>query len=191
MEAKSIALSAFLSAAALLAIERVAYALIWRRPEAFRALCERMRLPDPVEVLERLFYGFKLLQAAVFVAWCWHFGAEAGWARNWTSPAGGFGLVLIAVGQTLNASVFLRLGRTGVFYGNRFGHQVAWREGFPFSLLDHPQYAGAVLSIWGLFLLARHPYDDWFVLPLLETFYYALGACFERAPDRDAAPGRG
>src|SRR5262245_18194562 len=130
-------------------MERVAYACIWHRPSAFRALCERGRLGEPVDALERLFYGFKLLQLAVFFAWCWHFGAASGWPRGWESPGGWLGLARLGVGQTLNLSVFLRLGRVGVFYGNCFGHATTWCQGFPFSLLGHPQYAGAVLSIWG------------------------------------------
>jgi hypothetical protein len=39
---------------------------------------------------------------------------------------------LIAIGQTLNAGVFYQLGSVGVFYGNRFGHDVEWCRGFPF-----------------------------------------------------------
>lgn len=46
--------------------------------------------------------------------------------------------------------------------------------------MRHPQYVGAVLSIWGFFILLRYPEpDDWVTLPLLETAYYALGARFE------------
>jgi hypothetical protein len=43
----------------------------------------------------------------------------------------------------------------------------------------HPQYVGAVLTIWGVFLIVRFPHGDWLVLPALETVYYALGARFE------------
>ena len=83
--------------------------------------------------------------------------------------------------------MFVRLGSVGVFYGTRFGHVVQWCTGFPFSLLSHPQYVGTVLSIWGLFLLTRYPAPDWFLLPLLETAYYVMGAIAERVPPPDAA----
>ncbi len=53
-------------------------------------------------------------------------------------------------------------------------------EKFPFSLLKHPQYAGALLSIWGFFLAMRFPHPDWYLLPSLETLYYALGAYLEQ-----------
>ena len=59
----------------------------------------------------------------------------------------GLGLALIAGGQTLNLSVFYRLDKVGVFYGDRFGHQVPWCRGVPFSLFKRPQYAGTLFSI--------------------------------------------
>jgi methylene-fatty-acyl-phospholipid synthase len=80
----------------------------------------------------------------------------------------------------LNMSVFYRLGKVGVFYGNKFGYALPWCQALPFSLLRHPQYVGTVLAIWGLFLLVRFPHDDWYMLPALETLYYALGAHFEQ-----------
>jgi methylene-fatty-acyl-phospholipid synthase len=179
--------SIFLPAAALLAIERIGYAWIWHRPGAFRDLCRREGFGDPVDVLAGFFCACKVLQACVFVAWCIYFGSRTGWPDNWITPAGWLGAASIVAGQILNASVFLRLGRVGVFYGNRLGHRTEWHDGFPFSLLDHPQYVGAVLTIWGFFLLVRHPHEDWLALPLLETVYYALGALAERMPQTAAA----
>ena len=170
------------AAAVLLALERVTYALVCRRSDEFLALCRERGVADPVRLLQQSFYGFKGIQLAVFGAWCGWFGAATGWPANWLEPAGWLGLACIAAGQALNASVFLRLGRVGVFYGDRLGRDVAWRDEFPYSLFDHPQYVGAVLSIWGLFLLLRHPFEDWIALPLLETAYYAAGAWLERAP---------
>ncbi|HVN30321.1 MAG TPA: methyltransferase [Candidatus Binataceae bacterium] len=60
------------------------------------------------------------------------------------------------------------------------GHEIAWISAFPFSVLRHPQYAGAVLSIWGFFIGMRFPHPDWLVLPGLETLYYLFGAFFEQ-----------
>ena len=77
-------------------------------------------------------------------------------------------------------SVLYRLGKVGVFYGNKFGHAIPWCRAFPFSLLKHPQYVGAVLTIWGFFLVMRFPHDDWYLLPTLETVYYVLGTYFEQ-----------
>jgi methylene-fatty-acyl-phospholipid synthase len=134
----------------------------------------------PVDVLAFLFGGFKALQGAVFVGWCYFLGDGSLWPRDpwvWSLAAGG---ALIASGQLLNVSVFWRLGKVGVFYGNKFGYQIPWDQAFLFSFFKHPQYLGALLSIWGFFLVIRFPHDDWYLLPLLETVYYVLAAFYER-----------
>jgi methylene-fatty-acyl-phospholipid synthase len=163
-----------------LAIERVVYGVIWHRPDRFTRFCRGLAPSrDPVDLLSALFVGFKGIQAVVFLAWCVAHGGIA--ARDSGEiPLLVSGVGLLAAGQILNVSVFLRLGRTGVFYGNRLGHDVPWCEGFPFSAIRHPQYLGTVLSIWGIFVLARYPAPDWAVLPLLETVYYAIGSVVEQ-----------
>jgi hypothetical protein len=134
----------------------------------------------PVYALRYLFYGFKVLQIAVFVGWCYVFGNGSVWppdAGPWAIAIGG---AFAAFGQLLNASVFYQLGTTGVFYGNKFGYHVSWCQRFPFTLFEHPQYFGTLLSIWGFFLILRFPHDDWIVLPAIETVYYIVGAHLER-----------
>jgi methylene-fatty-acyl-phospholipid synthase len=172
-----------LVAAALLSLERLCYVWISHAPGAFRMLCARPAMASvaaPVEGLQKLFYGFKGLQGAVFVSWCYWY--SAGSLRPWHGGLGvlGLGGAMIIAGQILNISVFYRLGKVGVFYGNKFGYELPWCRAFPFSWLKHPQYVGTVLSIWGFFLVMRFPHDDWYLLPSLETVYYALGAYYER-----------
>ena len=173
----------FLIAATLLSLERLCYVWAWRAPESFRAFCNHpltASLGDPVSVLQKLFYLFKGIQFAVFIGWCCFHGQEAPSLLTEGGVALVAGGALIVLGQILNFSVFYRLGRIGVFYGNKFGYAVPWRRGFPFSLLKHPQYVGALVSIWGFFLALRFPHDDWFLLPALETAYYAIGAYLEQ-----------
>ena len=173
----------FLVAATLLVIERVCYVWIWRNPDSFSRFCDRpavVSFGEPVAVLQKLFYCFKALQLAVFFSWCLFFGngsLKPGAAGMFPFALGG---TLIATGQVLNLSVFWRLGEVGVFYGNRFGYEIAWTTDFPFSLLKHPQYVGALMSIWGFFLVMRFPHPDWLILPCLETLYYAIGARLEQ-----------
>jgi len=177
-------------AASLLALERVCYVWIARAPRTFRRWCERplvAHLGEPVAVVRMLFVAFKILQLAIFAGWC-VVHADGQLVPAPPGPAAlGVATVFIAVGQTLNLLVFYRLGRVAVFFGHRLGHDVAWCQEFPFSVLRHPQYVGAVLSIWGFFLAARFPHDDWYLLPVLETAYYAIGATLEvsEAPERD------
>jgi phosphatidyl-N-methylethanolamine N-methyltransferase len=167
----------FVAAAVLLSLERICYIWVWRDPESFTDVMAS--LGTPVVGLQKLFYCFKGIQLAVFFGWCLYFGNGS------LAPGGGvfpvaLGGALIVTGQVLNASVFYRLGEIGVFYGNRFGHQVPWITEFPFSVLKHPQYVGALMSIWGFFLVTRFPHIDWLMLPTLETAYYILGAHFEQ-----------
>jgi phosphatidyl-N-methylethanolamine N-methyltransferase len=165
----------------LLAAERLAYAFIWQHPATFRAWCAHpvARVAGgPVEVVRALFVVFKMIQAAVFAAWIGVHG-DGNNLLTASPPAFGLGTLLIVVGQTLNAGVFLRLGTIGVFYGNRFGSHLPWVTGFPFSIVSHPQYVGTVMTIWGLFLVTRYPHADWSVLPLVETVYYAWGSYAE------------
>ncbi|MEO5820167.1 MAG: PEMT/PEM2 methyltransferase family protein [Vicinamibacteraceae bacterium] len=174
-------LSLVLIAALLLALERACYLSVWREPARFRQIIVDRIGPaaEPVGALANLFVLFKVVQAAVFLGWCLYFGGGRLLPADAPLPVLAAGTMLIVVGQVLNAAVFVRLGLTGVFYGNRFGHAVHWRYGFPFSWLRHPQYVGTVATIWGVFLALRFPNPDWIVLPLLETAYYVAGAFLE------------
>jgi methylene-fatty-acyl-phospholipid synthase len=170
-------------AAVVLSFERICYVWAWRYPDSFRRFCDYPGVSvfgPPIAVLQNLFYGFKALQGLTFFAWCLFFGHGslvplAGNIFSFT-----LGGLLIVTGQFLNVSVFCRLGETGVFYGNRFGYAIPWCSQFPFSVLKHPQYVGATLSIWGFFLMMRFPHADWSLLPSLETIYYILGSHLEQ-----------
>ena len=174
---------ALLVAAALLSIERICYVWVWRHPESFRTLSARILangLGGPVAALRRIFYGFKAIQLLVFVGWCYVYSGGSLWPASGSLLPLAAGLLLIVTGQVFNIGVFFRLGNNGVFYGNRFGCTIPWVKEFPFSLLKHPQYVGAVLSIWGFFIAMRFPRPDWYLLPSLETVFYFLGAYFEQ-----------
>jgi hypothetical protein len=171
-----------LLAATLLSLERICYVYISHAPERFRRFCQRPAVAyfgEPVEVLRKLFYGFKGLQFTVFLGWCYIYGhgsLSATSAGLWPLGIGG---ALIVAGQILNCGVFYRLGKVGVFYGNKLGYDIPWCRAFPFSWLTHPQYVGTVCTIWGFFVIMRFPHHDWYMLPALETVYYMLGAYFE------------
>ena len=174
----------FLAAAVLLTFERICYLWIWHSPERFRAWCANTVLrsiaAEPVDVLQLLFWLFKVLQCAVFVGWYFIYGDGSLWPASPALFNLGFGGTLMVAGQALNVSVFHRLGKIGVFYGSKLGYRIPWSRKFPFSCLKHPQYVGALMTIWGFFLVMRFPVDDWYLLPVLETLYYGFGAYFER-----------
>jgi methylene-fatty-acyl-phospholipid synthase len=173
----------FFYAAVLLSLERLCYLWIWRAPDRFQSFCTHPAvayLGGPVDVLRLLFLGFKVIQCGVFFGWCLIHGNGTLWPASENQLSLTVGAMLIATGQWLNVSVFYRLGKVGVFYGNKFGYKIRWCRKFPFSHFDHPQYVGALLSIWGFFLIMRFPHDDWYLLPALETIYYILGARLEQ-----------
>ena len=122
-----------------------------------------------MEGLRLLFYVFKGIQVAVLLAWCVRFGDGGVPLPTASALFAAIGVGLIAFGQLLNFSVMTKLGVEGVFYGNRFGRDVEWQTGFPFSVFPHPQYLGALLSVWGFMLVMRYPNPDWIVLPLIST----------------------
>ena len=179
-------------AAVVLSAERAVYVFIGRRPESFRRLCRRpviACLGEPVAIVRRLLYPFKAVQFSLFAAWCLVHGAGSPMPAEPDPVVLGLASAAVVAGQVLNWSVFYRLGTVGVFYGDRLGHEVTWCRGFPFSLSAHPQYLGVVLTIWGFFFGMRFPHDDWFVLPALETLYYAVGAQLEdERPRPEAVP---
>ncbi|MGE0825726.1 MAG: methyltransferase [Candidatus Binatia bacterium] len=185
-------LGVFLVAAILLSLERIFYVWAWRWPGVFRDWCEQPALVsfgEPIVILQKCFYGFKGLQLAVFFTWCWLYGQGAPLFHSSTAGTIAVGGALILAGQVLNVGVFYRLGTVGVFYGCRFGHEVPWCREFPFSVLQHPQYVGTLLSIWGFFVAMRFPQDDWYLLPTLETLYYVMGIYFENDEQRTGGEG--
>ncbi len=174
-------------AAAVLAVERASYAVITRAPGSFLALCTRV-IPrvrgSQVAVVARLFYAFKALQITVFAAWCW-----AHCEGSFVSAQGlplvlGLSGALVLAGQVLVLAAFYRLGRIGVFFGDRFGYEVRRCREFPFSVLAHPEYVETTLTIWGLFLALRFPHPDWYALPVIETVYYPAATRLESPRSR-------
>jgi len=170
-------------AALLLSLERFFYVWLCESPRSFVRLCRNpwsKAALDPVDVVEVLFGAFKMLQAGVFVWWCLVFGRGQLFPLAAGPAAILSGALLITGGQALILIAFRRLGRLTAFYGGQFGRPVRWNSGFPFSWFRHPQYVGAVASIWGVMLIFRFPAPDWWWLPALQTIYYGLGARLER-----------
>ena len=65
------------------------------------------------------------------------------------------GIPLIICGQILNFSVYKVLGFKGVYYGKELGvlPNTKYHTGFPFSIVQQPQYLGCILTIIGAALV--------------------------------------
>jgi len=100
--------------------------------------------------VERAVYALKAHQTTVFAAWCLVYGNGSLAPAHPGPIVLGGAAALVVVGQILVIATFYRLGRTGVFFGDRFGYEVRHCREFPFSLLSHPQYVGTMLTIWGV-----------------------------------------
>lgn len=189
MEVTSVDAAIFFAVAAILSIERITYLYVWYRSKHFMKICKKAPLrylgQTPVFVFKSLFTLFKIFQGISFLLWWYHFSKDGtvftvlqvqGPHKYYVICAA---LLLIAFGQLLNFAVFYKLGNKGVFYGVRFGHKIEWVTGFPFNFISHPQYFGSVMTVFGMFLLCRFPFNDWYAVPVLEIFHYAVGAYFE------------
>mmetsp|Transcript_6059 Transcript_6059/g.21531 ORF Transcript_6059/g.21531 Transcript_6059/m.21531 type:complete len:168 (-) Transcript_6059:97-600(-) len=68
------------------------------------------------------------------------------------------GLQMVILGQILNTAIYRAIGKNGVYYGCKFGMHIPWCSGFPFNVVTaHPQYLGAVLTVYGGVLLSASP----------------------------------
>jgi phosphatidyl-N-methylethanolamine N-methyltransferase len=105
-----------LLAAVFLSLERLCYVYISLAPGHFRSLCTRSAvayLGEPVDVVRKLFYGFKGIQGAVFFGWCYVHGLEAPLSHGRSFMPLAIGISLVVAGQVLNWAVFYRLGVVG------------------------------------------------------------------------------
>jgi len=124
----------FRVAAVLLSFERICYLRIWFAPAAFQTWCARFPMDGSASrstrcaffsMVSRFCNSWFLLVGVIF-------HGDGSLLPFGGSPWSlGLGLALIAGGQMLNLTVFYRLGKVGVFYGDRFDHQVPWCRGFP------------------------------------------------------------
>ncbi len=157
--------------ALLLSLERLTYGVVWKKPQVVSEISKvagmQQREPEMIYTWVRL---FKLIQIYVFSVWYYsHYGTSLpslGWMQFL------LGVPLLAFGQILNASVWYRIGIEGVCYGCKFGRQVPWCVDFPYSHFNHPQYLGAILTVWGMFIFSWNDCSDWWALPAIETALY-------------------
>lgn len=94
----------FVGAAAALSLERACYVWIARAPGRFRRWCARPAvagLGEPVAIVRKLFYGFKVVQLSVLGGWCYLQGSGSLGSDGRNVLAVGVGGALVLAGQAL------------------------------------------------------------------------------------------
>jgi len=111
----------------------------------------------PVATFAKVATVLKLLQLWAFVTW--YLSENKGPVNFITlEPIRWLiGLPLIIAGQALNYGIYHAIGQDGVYYGVKLGKKVPWYNGFPFNVVAHPQYVGAVFTLWGIAVLISTP----------------------------------
>jgi hypothetical protein len=144
-------ISAWWFVVAVLSLPHWLYWYVWTQPKHYMQLCDRVcRGKDYSDVFASLGYILKPVQFATFATWYLYTASPVSvlglplW--RWVAV-----LVLGGAGQYLNVMVYKTIGKYGVYYGTRLGHNIKWYTGFPFNKgIPHPQYFGSVLTIWAL-----------------------------------------
>ena len=170
-----------LVAALLLSPERICYVWIARYPQAFRRVCRTPAVAwigDPIVVVAVLFGFFKIVQFLVFLWWlylhapggiwppipappCSRRPGSSPWSARFSTSACSTGWARSACSSATDSGTWCR--------GEATSRCPGWRT----------KYVGTVLTIWGGFLIARFPNPDRYLLPLVETVFYAVGAHLE------------
>lgn len=166
------------SLALALAMPHLLYGFIWFFPSVWR----RWFGNQSVVVFDSIAWVLKVIQFGMTVVWWSHARApqpaiDLGQLSALNVIAG---LAVVGAGQTLNIGIFRAIGHVGVYYGFKLGHKVPWVDGFPFNVVSHPQYVGAVLSVWGLVLaLWQQRPDGTLLVAAYWTLLYAITAVQE------------
>ncbi len=171
-----------------LAFERMCYTIVWLFPSHFCHWAENgplRNLGEPLDVIVFLFYVSKVFQ----------FGSMGGFYAITADPVNlsqlsllriVTGSQLLIVGQILNISIYNAIGKAGVYYGYKIGVPVPWVTGFPFNVFTmHPQYAGAVMTIFGagvLLVTEEHARRGLVAVAIIGALYYFYMSIIEDMP---------
>lgn len=133
--------------------EKFLYTSIWLNSERALKLIRQAfgSSMDPCEAVHVGLISAKTIQAMPMICAFNYFGS--------LPEVSLFNFVLVlmaAMGQYLNFSVYDAIGKDGVYYGIKFGRNVPWSTKFPYNYawLKHPQYLGAYIFICSTVLLA-------------------------------------
>ena len=167
----------WLAVVAAMNLERVSYTVLWFKADKFKEVVEKspvLKKKHPVDWVYSGFKFFKLLQFGT-AAWWYLTVAPRVIFADITHVRWAIAVAWISLGQALNVGIYNAIGKDGVYYGFKLGRNVPWYEGFPFTVIHHPQYMGAILTEWGIFLLLATPAHivaGWYGLAVMQSIFY-------------------
>mmetsp|Transcript_26956 Transcript_26956/g.46806 ORF Transcript_26956/g.46806 Transcript_26956/m.46806 type:complete len:203 (+) Transcript_26956:70-678(+) len=179
-----------------LSIERFLYGWIYHFPDSFKAACGKSPLSDVLQwaegkywdVAKRLGVYIKVFQFGIIG---WDVLIRHGLRLSSQPVLIVVGLVLVAIGQVLNAAVFNAIGAIGVYYGGQLGYEVPWCTCFPYNTgISDPQYWGVILFIWGVYIVmapTANILDSYYFIPWVETFWYVTSMKLLESSDNGTA----
>jgi len=167
---------------ASLSMSHVFYAWTWTHADTWSKLCHGRSL-EPYKAFASCAHVIKFVQFVSLALWLWPLQPLSQFDMMTFHP---LKLVLaiefIGFGQILNVEVYNKIGEAGVYYGTRLGIDVPWVEGFPFSIVPHPQYFGAAISYWGgvlLFVNEQTVQEGIYFLGVVIALFYAFSSYTE------------
>ena len=178
----------FMFASSLLAIERICYTIIWLYPHKVEIYITKFKgkglnknTDTIIDSIYKLFLINKVFQLLGYVLiYSLHPSINF---QNMTLFQFVVGSIFSLVGQFLNVSTYLAIGKVGVYYGYKFGFHVPWCNGFPFNVItSHPQYLGSTLTSYGLIFMTmteHHSKEGWLMLGHMQALQYLYMAYVE------------
>uniref|UniRef100_A0A7S2J3R7 phosphatidyl-N-methylethanolamine N-methyltransferase n=1 Tax=Haptolina brevifila TaxID=156173 RepID=A0A7S2J3R7_9EUKA len=194
---KGVASAGWLVTALTVSTTHLMYAFIWYNPKKFTSICARppLRLlgDHPVDIFHHLVIFLKALQqlAAATLFAGGSMTTLVSMIAATSATEWGVMMVLMAVGQLLNAAIYKAIGKDGVYFGFKLGRHVPWSTAFPFNAgFRHPQYVGATLSQLAVLLPLATPAGIEAGLAPLAAFWivaYAATSYMEASGDNDGS----
>lgn len=95
---------------------------------------------EPVDWFANVALFLNVLQIGSIVLWAVPSGRFTGSSlyENITALRLVLGIAMWGVGLVFKTTIFKAIGKRGVYYGSKFGHQIPWVDGFPFSVTGAP-----------------------------------------------------
>jgi len=186
----------FLTAAAVLSMERLCYTWVHARTHHFMTFCAtplgQVMGKTHIDVVYSLFCMNKWIQSFTFPIW-WFYTLGNAWPSTIASAMSNVAreatrlqwtclVTSVVVGQGLNYFACQALGKRGIFYGHKLGLDVLWVTGFPFNIMSHVQYTGMCIFVtcWNVFMSTTlHVAAGLFNLTAVQVFYYVYMALVE------------